>query len=1156
MNLRRLVSYVLLIAAVLSLGRALLFAIGPAITPVSLSAADVAYTQNFDALASSGTSSVLPTGWGFDETGSSAAVNGLYTAGTGSGNGGDVYSFGATASTERAFGTLQSGTLAPMIGARFTNTSSSTFHSLDVSYFGEMWRSGGRTPVTIDRLDFQISLDATSLTNGTWFDVDALDLNSPAPSTTAGALKGDANRVPITATISAVNNVSLDVPPGASFSIRWKDFDITPGADDGLAIDDFSLTPRTTVVTPLSGTAHATPTSVTAGDPVTLSVTVTPATNPASTGIVVTADLSPIGGSSIQPFLDDGLNGDAVAGDNTFTFAATVDPATSGGNKSLSFAISDAQSRTAAGAIALAVARPLTPIHDIQGSGSVSPLTGEVTTVGIITGVKSNGFFLQADPADYDLNPNTSEGVFVFTSFNALPNTAVVGNRVKVTGTVSEFGTAGDPVGLSATELTTPTVEVLATGQPLPPAITLTNTDLFPGASFLQLEKYEGMRVHLDTVVSVTPTDGTVNEASATSTTTGLLFAVLPGTARPFREPGIQTPLPVPPEAPVNAIPPVFDGNYEHVGVDTYAVFLKKADAQDNNPPTGTLEVTTGVTVANVTGPLDYSFRLYIVDTEHWQPPVALTGNVPLTAVSTRHDGEFSVASFNMERFFDTVNDAGISDVALTQLAFDGRLNKASLAIRNVLHMPDILGVEEVENLTALEAVAAKVNADAIAHGEGDPQYHAFLVEGNDIGGIDSGLLVRADRVDLAAGHYSVTQYGKDTTYTDPTNNSQALLNDRPPLVLEAKVFNPPFEPYPVTVIVNHLRSLSGIDGSDGPRIRAKRRAQADYLAGLIRGFQQNGQHVVSVGDYNAFDVNDGYVDVIGIVRGDPAPANEVTVTTHLTPAQLPNPTLVDAISFAPANQRYSFVFDGNAQELDHVLLTPDLLVSRVEYGRMDADFPESYRGDFNRPERLSDHDPIVVFFHTPDVDTVAPVLNLPDNLTVEGNTAAGANVTYTVTAFDAADGVITPVCAPPSGSLFAVTTTKVTCTATDAHGNFSTGFFTVTVTDTTAPVVRSTIATPAVLWPPNKAMRPVDVIIHATDIVSGTQSRIVGITGNDGATAADWEITGALSARLRADRTGEGSGRTYTLTVETRDASGNTTVSQAVVFVPHDQGK
>jgi HYR domain-containing protein len=279
-----------------------------------------------------------------------------------------------------------------------------------------------------------------------------------------------------------------------------------------------------------------------------------------------------------------------------------------------------------------------------------------------------------------------------------------------------------------------------------------------------------------------------------------------------------------------------------------------------------------------------------------------------------------------------------------------------------------------------------------------------------------------------------------------------------------------------------------------------------------------------------------------------------VTLTTALTSAQLPDPALVDAIAFAPASQRYSFVFDGNAQELDHVLVTPDLRVNRVEYGRMDADFPESYRGDFTRPERVSDHDPLVVFFNTPDIDTTSPALTLPADITIEGNATGGALVFYAATAFDAVDGPVTPVCAPPSGALFPVGATTVTCTATDRHGNFSTGSFTVTVTDTKPPTVTSARATPSELWPVNKSLIPVTVLVNAIDIVSGTESRITGITGNDGATAADWTITGPLSAALRAERTGGGRGRTYTIAIETRDAAGNTTTSTVDVFVPHDQ--
>ena len=200
---------------------------------VILTALDVPYVQDFNTLASSGTSSSLPAGWEFVEAGTNA--NTIYTAGTGSGNAGDTYSFGGAGSTERAFGGLQSGSLIPTIGAVFTNSTDQTITSIDISYTGEQWRLGatGRA----DRLDFQYSLDATSLSAGTWIDVDLLDFNSPVTTGSVGALTGASAAVS-----SAISGIAI--PPGASFRIRWTDFNAA-GADDGLSIDDFSVTPHT-----------------------------------------------------------------------------------------------------------------------------------------------------------------------------------------------------------------------------------------------------------------------------------------------------------------------------------------------------------------------------------------------------------------------------------------------------------------------------------------------------------------------------------------------------------------------------------------------------------------------------------------------------------------------------------------------------------------------------------------------------------------------------------------------------------------------------------------------------------------------------------------------------------------------------------------------
>lgn len=208
---------------------------------IDLTTLGSAYTQGFDDLANTGTTNSLSiNGWYLDEAGTSSANNGQYRADNGNNNGGDTYSYGATSGTDRAFGQLLSGTLTPIIGASFTNDTGETITSLDVAYTGEMWRLGTSSRLDADRLDFQLSTDATSLTIGTWDDYDDLDFSSPVTNSTLGLRDGNltANRTNLSFTIS-----DLNIADGDTFWIRWNDFNVT-GADDGLAVDDFSLTPN------------------------------------------------------------------------------------------------------------------------------------------------------------------------------------------------------------------------------------------------------------------------------------------------------------------------------------------------------------------------------------------------------------------------------------------------------------------------------------------------------------------------------------------------------------------------------------------------------------------------------------------------------------------------------------------------------------------------------------------------------------------------------------------------------------------------------------------------------------------------------------------------------------------------------------------------
>jgi len=195
--------------------------------------------------------------------------------------------------------------------------------------------------------------------------------------------------------------------------------------------------------------------------------------------------------------------------------------------------------------------------------------------------------------------------------------------------------------------------------------------------------------------------------------------------------------------------------------------------------------------------------------------------------------------------------------------------------------------------------------------------------------------------------------------------------------------------------------------------------------------------------------------------------------------------------------------------------------------------------------------------------DTTPPVLSLPGNLVVEAIGPSGATVSYSASATDDVDGSVPVTLSPASGSTFPLGTTTVNASATDAAGNTSTGSFTVTVRDTTAPVITSLAASPAVLWPPNHKMVSVSVSGSATEAVSAVTGRILSVTSNepddglgDGDTANDIVVTGPGTVSLRAERSGQGNGRIYTILFEARDASGNASTRTVTVSVPKSQGK
>lgn len=606
------------------------------------------------------------------------------------------------------------------------------------------------------------------------------------------------------------------------------------------------------------------------------------------------------------------------------------------------------------------------PIHDVQGPGNTSPVVGDVVAIeGIVTLRKFNGFFVQAAANEEDADPLTSEGVFVFTTSAGAPVEAQVGNRVQVRGTVAEFTPSSDVNQLSATELTFATTSVLDTGNPLPAPVVIDASVLNADSAVDALERFEGMRVSVPELLVTGPGQGNINESQATSTSNGVFLGVPAGVARPFREPGISV-LDVAP-IPATLMPPRYDANPEILRVDS------RGDGVD------LISVDAGATVSGLVGVLDYGTARYTVLPDPGITTTIIDTAAP-TAVSAAGAGEITVAGFNLLRFFDdnAANNTG-SSPTLTAAAFQARLRKTSNAICQFLHTPDILGVVEVEGIDALTALANAINDNLPGTCARNPHYVAYLAEGNDVGGIDVGFLVTSAEVATGLPRVSVNdvvQEGKDAVIVNP-NGSTSILNDRPPLRLSATVNAANGAQYELTVIANHLRSLNDVNsaasGSNGwptagDRVRDKRARQALFLANLVQARQSANpaERILLLGDFNAYEFSDGLADVMGIISGQQAPANEV-LTWLDSPVF---PPLLNMTTTSPADDRYSFVFDGSAQTLDHIVVNQALLDSatsvRIEHARLNADFGEDNFGDAGVPVRVSDHDPVVAYLAVP----------------------------------------------------------------------------------------------------------------------------------------------------------------------------------------------
>lgn len=598
-------------------------------------------------------------------------------------------------------------------------------------------------------------------------------------------------------------------------------------------------------------------------------------------------------------------------------------------------------------------------ISDVQGEKNASPYAGETARLtGIVTARTRSGFFMQTPDDKTDNNPKTSEGIFVFTKAEPTVE-ATIGNLVSVTGLIDEFRPKAEPLSLPITELSmkkgTDIIQVVSKNNPLPKQIILSVADFSSGA-IDELEKYEGMRVQVETMTVIAPTGGKVDDKNAMSESNGTFYGVVKGIPRPFREPGIEIYDYIllndkDKDKLKSDFPkiPLFDNNPERIRVESTAQLGAQA-----------IDVNASAEIKNVRGVLHYAYRTYTIYVDADNKPT-VSGLISAKPLPATNDRQFAIAGMNLENFFDDQDDPSIKEDIVTSQAFEKRLKKISMAIRDYLKMPDVIGVIEVENLVALKRLAQKINDDATASGKPNPKYEAYLIDGNDGRGIDSGFLVKSSRVKVI----EVKQFGKDDKFKNPKGDEDTL-NDRPPLMLRASIEDAKTgKPFELTIVVNHLKSFLGVDDpkDGGARVRLKRKLQAEFLAKFVQERQKANpdERMVLLGDFNAYQFNDGIGDTIGTIKGTPVPKEAVMNASE----DLVNPDLTNLVDLIKPDQRYSYSFDGNAQVLDHFLVNAAMkkYINGFGYAHLNADFPEIYRNDDTRPERFSDHDSAIAYF-------------------------------------------------------------------------------------------------------------------------------------------------------------------------------------------------
>ncbi len=605
-------------------------------------------------------------------------------------------------------------------------------------------------------------------------------------------------------------------------------------------------------------------------------------------------------------------------------------------------------------------------IHDIQGAQQISPLLGRnVVIEGIVTARSNDGFFLQAADKERDLDPATSEGIYVLT-VTTPPSAAAVGNRVKVSGRVNERTIGESAQAFTLTQIISSDVQRISGRHALPTAMSLTSTFLNAGSSYGGLERYEAMRISIPALTVISPVSGSIDQASNVVHIDGLFYGVPAGVARPFRERGRA----VLSQRASSDTMPVFDGNPERILIDSAA--QKGASA---------LAVDAGDTVKGLVGVLDHAEDTYRLSPEPGKTFTILSAANPRAA--HRHAAsDVTIGQFNLGGLHNDVNDPETKEPVMLASAYSLRLAKTANAICTYAKSPDILGVSQVENLATLSDLAAAVNSRSgnilfPNACRSDPDYQPYLLKGNGLHASNVGFMVSTAEVRKGVARVQVLshlQLGKRASFSHPDGKRESLY-DQPPLLLKARINHSDGSALEVAVLLAQWQGMHEVESSEpgengwptrGSYVRAKRRAQALALADLIQATQQANpkEKLIVLGGFDAYEFGNGDDDLMALVTGKPADA---AVNPLKSPIEKP---LLNTTLQSPENERYNATDHGNAVATDHILISQSLIDSgysqHVDYVRLNADFGEDNAGDYAVPMRVSSHDPLILHLLSP----------------------------------------------------------------------------------------------------------------------------------------------------------------------------------------------